>query len=256
MMANDPPNLYMLRLVLDAARVAREAVYQRLSLRHEDLGYLLHSYLSNLFGSATVQPFRELRGRTKWLPVVGYTKSGREDLIRYAADFADPARYAACDWDSFAVKPLPTDWRTGRSLSFELRACPVVRLSSEKEIPGRGGESLRYRAGAEIDAWEHTRFFGKDKEPEINREKAYSIWLRKRLGEGASLESMTLRSFRRLRLSRRDHGSPRKARILERPEAILHGRITIGDPGEFQNLLATGVGRHRAFGFGMLLLRP
>lgn len=255
-MVSDLPNLYMLRLEFDAARVAREAVHQDLSPRHEDLGYLLHSYLSDLFGSATVQPFRVLSGRTRWLPVLGYTKSTKEDLQHYAADFADPARYAACDWESFAAKPLPMEWRTGRSFSFELRACPVVRLSSEYEIPGRNGESFRYRAGAEIDAWEHSRFFGKDKKPAISREEAYSAWLRERLGEGASLESVAIRSFRRLRLSRRDHGSPRKARILERPEAILQGRMTIGDPVAFWNLLATGVGRHRAFGFGMLLLRP
>ena len=40
------------------------------------------------------------------------------------------------------------------------------------------------------------------------------------------------------------------------PDAIMHGALIVSDPGAFHALLARGVGRHCAFGFGMLLLRP
>ena len=40
------------------------------------------------------------------------------------------------------------------------------------------------------------------------------------------------------------------------PDATLQGTLAVVDSGAFQALLARGVGRHRAFGFGMLLLRP
>ncbi|WP_083761830.1 type I-E CRISPR-associated protein Cas6/Cse3/CasE [Alkalilimnicola ehrlichii MLHE-1] len=43
---------------------------------------------------------------------------------------------------------------------------------------------------------------------------------------------------------------------LVRPDALVTGRLTVRDPDTFATLVARGVGRHRAFGFGMLLLRP
>ena len=36
----------------------------------------------------------------------------------------------------------------------------------------------------------------------------------------------------------------------------MRGTITIVDPGKFTELVAHGIGRHRAYGYGMLLLRP
>ena len=38
--------------------------------------------------------------------------------------------------------------------------------------------------------------------------------------------------------------------------ATVHGTMTVTDPAAFAQLLAHGVGRHRAYGYGMLLLRP
>ena len=36
----------------------------------------------------------------------------------------------------------------------------------------------------------------------------------------------------------------------------MRGILAITDPTAFADLLARGVGRHRAYGYGMLLLRP
>ena len=36
----------------------------------------------------------------------------------------------------------------------------------------------------------------------------------------------------------------------------MQGNLTITEPEKFACLLARGVGRHRAYGYGMLLLRP
>jgi CRISPR system Cascade subunit CasE len=248
--------LYMVRLELDAARVARETINRNLSPRNDDLGYLVHCCLADLFGTGSVQPFRVLSERSRWLVVLGYTKTRSEELRQHAADFADPGHYAACDWDGLAVKPLPTEWQTGRRLLFNVRVCPVVRLSSDVEVHGKNGETRGYRAGSEIDAWEHFRFFAAKNQTDISRDDAYKNWLSERLGNAASISAANIRSFRRLRLTRRDHGRPRKAGILERPDVILQGDITVGDATAFETLLGSGVGRHRAFGFGMLLLRP
>ncbi|MDD4944986.1 MAG: type I-E CRISPR-associated protein Cas6/Cse3/CasE [Rhodoferax sp.] len=37
---------------------------------------------------------------------------------------------------------------------------------------------------------------------------------------------------------------------------MLAGQMRVTDPQAFAQLLANGLGRHRTFGFGLLLLRP
>ena len=59
-----------------------------------------------------------------------------------------------------------------------------------------------------------------------------------------------------LSLRQTHSGQNRSHRGVERPDALFTGEITVADPEAFCRLLARGVGRHRAFGFGMLLLRP
>ena len=48
----------------------------------------------------------------------------------------------------------------------------------------------------------------------------------------------------------------RPAQRVTGPDALFSGELTVHDPEGFAALIARGVGRHRAFGFGMLLLRP
>jgi CRISPR system Cascade subunit CasE len=243
----------MVRLELDAARLAHEGA--GLPPTQEDLGFLVHGLLASLFGEGTVQPFRVLDETARRVPVLGYTRRGESELREHAAAYADPARHAACTWDRLAIKPMP-DLPAGRRLGFELRACPVVRLGAAREVPGKTGVPLRYPAGREVDCWEHQRFFAPGGVAEVDRPAAYAGWLRERLGGAAELGPVRLDAFRRLRLLRRDHGSPRTSKTLERPEALLRGDLVVRDAAAFHRLLAQGVGRHRAFGFGMLLLRP
>jgi len=259
------PVLRLVRLELDAARLAREGLAARLPPTQEDLGYLVHATLAGLFGEGIVQPFRVLDETPRRVPrtrdatgrrvaVLAYTRHGEDELREHAATYADPARYAACAWDGLASKPMP-ELAAGRRLGFELRACPVVRLAAELEVAGKDGAPLRYQAGQEVDCWVHRRFMTREPE-EVGREAAYADWLRERLDGAAEATAVRLDGFRRLKLVRRDHCSPRKTRILERPDALLRGDLEVRDGGAFLRLLARGVGRHRAYGFGMVLLRP
>ena len=86
-----------------------------------------------------------------------------------------------------------------------------------------------------------------------SREAVYQDWLRERLARcgGATLESATLQSFQRTRAVRKQ-----RARYSEGPDALMRGNLVVTDGEAFAELLSTGVGRHRAYGYGMLLLRP
>jgi CRISPR system Cascade subunit CasE len=249
------PALRMVRLALDAAGLARAGRAAALPPRQDDLGVLVHAALAGLFGEGAVQPFRVLDETARQVPVLGYTSRGDEELRSHAAAFADPALYAACAWEGLASKPLP-ELAAGRRLGFELRACPVVRLAGGREVSDKEGKLQPYRAGVEVDAWAHRRFLARETEAVLDREAAYADWLRARMGEAATIETVRLHGFRRLRLVRRGHSSPRQTRVLERPEALLMGNLEVRDATAFHQLLARGLGRHRAFGFGMLLLRP
>jgi len=259
------PVLRLVRLDLDAARLAREGLAARLPPTQEDLGFLVHATLAGLFGEGAVQPFRVLdevprrvrrvpEAAGRQVPVLGYTRHAEDELREHAATYADPARYAACSWDGLASKAMP-QLAAGRRLGFELRACPVVRLAAELEVVAKDGAPQRYEAGQEIDSWVHRRFMARAPE-EVGREAAYTYWLRERLGGAAEVAAVRLDGFRRLKLVRRDHSSPRKTMILERPDALLRGDLEVRDGAAFLRLLARGVGRHRAYGFGMVLLRP
>ena len=87
------------------------------------------------------------------------------------------------------------------------------------------------------------------------REQVYAEWLSARFEQkgGATLEldSVKLVSFQRTRAHRK-----LRARHTEGPDAVMRGVLTVTDPEAFASTLAQGIGRHRSYGFGMLLLRP
>lgn len=84
----------------------------------------------------------------------------------------------------------------------------------------------------------------------------YRDWLARHLAAGGvEPERLALDSFRLSGTQRR--GSDRALHHLRRgPDALFSGVLRVADPDAFAALLARGVGRHRAFGYGMLLLRP
>ena len=65
-------------------------------------------------------------------------------------------------------------------------------------------------------------------------------------------------AFKRTRMLNRPIGRDgrRRQSETEGPDAVFRGRLRIEDDAGFTELLARGIGRHRAFGFGMLLLAP
>lgn len=83
-----------------------------------------------------------------------------------------------------------------------------------------------------------------------SREAVYASWFADRLGNAADVTDVRLTAFRRSFAARGD------GRGAEGPDAILHGTLTVRDPAAFTDRLRRGVGRHKAYGYGMLLLRP
>ena len=154
------------------------------------------------------------------------------------------------------AKAFPTRFTAGTRLGFDLRVRPVRRTKSEQNKSG-----VR-----ELDAFLHEALQHED-EPAFmensgrTRERVYNDWLNERFAGAAALEedgngipTAKLARFNRGVAVRRN--AERSNRGTEGPDAVIHGTLVVSDEAAFAALLANGVGRHKAYGYGMLLLRP
>jgi CRISPR system Cascade subunit CasE len=236
----------MIQLAPDMGRLARWAERRRLLAPHgaeDDLGYALHALLVANFGDFAPKPFALLRPPGRAAQLLAYSRHPGGDLRRAGSAFAEPEAAEAVGLHSLAAKAMPQDWPVGTRLGFEVRVRPMVRTD-------RDGNRDRSR---EVDAFVVSP-------PGSDRGTIYGEWLRARLDAGgADLVTARLDSFRLGPVMRRTAAEADGRRPMRKqvgPEATFTGALTIRDPDAFGALLARGVGRHRAFGFGMLLLRP
>jgi CRISPR system Cascade subunit CasE len=96
---------------------------------------------------------------------------------------------------------------------------------------------------------------------DLDRSEVYAQWLRELLVRqgGAELVDAIVTRYRLLGVTRKTKkdglGGARQSRIVSGPDVVLTGQLRVTDPQSFAQILSRGVGRHRAFGFGLLLLR-
>jgi len=244
---------HLIEVQLDLRALHRWAEERGLGRRGPfDEGRALHHLLSEVFGPGAVQPFRLMAApRAQRGTIYAYAGKDAAALREQSRATATPGIDAALDLDRMRSLQRPAaHWRAGQRLGFDLRIRPVVRLRAA--IQG-----TQFGKGKEVDAFlaeamkQHGGNTGGMEEAGRTREAVYLEWLAARLGPAATLDSEASRlaSFRRSRVHR-------GGRLTEGPDAVIHGTLTIADPAVFAERLARGVGRHRAYGYGMLLLRP
>ena len=229
--------------------------------RLQDPDHAAHCLLKECFGDLAPKPFRLIvpRGGSSGV-LYGYGPGDTDALREASAVWADPLQSQIIPGGKLDSKPMPTNWRVGKRLGFETRVRPVVRLQRDASRISpdvqRCFKEGEMRPGKECDVflWEAITY------PEMGgmqrrREQVYADWLSSQLdrigGAVLDVEKPRLVSFQRTRAIRKLHG-----RYSEGPDAVIRGNLTITDPDAFAALLARGVGRHRAYGYGMLLLRP
>lgn len=246
--------LHMIRLDPDIPRAARWGASQGVAVPGVDDGYLWHAVLAAAFGDHAPKPFRLVEpqdgvGRPY---LVGYARADAATLRVHAEAFADPAVVEAIRLDSLAGKAMPSAFAPGMRLGFDVRLRPTVRQT-------RDGDRTRKR---EIDVF--LQVAARDPDAELDRRDVYAQWLGTQMAAGgARLEDVRLAAQRRARILRRGQAQEDGTRPLKPhgrkgggPDIVMSGALVVEDPAAFAALLARGVGRHRAFGFGMLLLKP
>jgi CRISPR system Cascade subunit CasE len=252
--------LHLLHLRPDPRLLATWAARHHVIQAQGDLGYALHALLHAAMGDQAPQPFRYLDVEQGLL---AYTHLGPQEMQHIAA-MADPEVAAAlglgatAQHGGYSLRPFPSAWPDGHVLGFEVRVRPIVRE----------GKTQR-KAGKEVDAF--LSAVEKSNGAALDRGEVYAQWLRDQLapnetGEpcawrgGAQVLHAQLDRFRLLNVMRKTQrdqpDDKRKRQVVSGPDAVLRGQLRVLNSEAFSHLLARGVGRHRAFGFGLLLLRP
>lgn len=207
---------YLAHMSLDTRKFGRWAHRRRLS----DNDSASHAFITELFGRQVLQPYR-LYENDRELTLYAYTDH-TDDALCAAMQITGTPDVLDIVAQRPRTKEMPT-LNIGARVGFDLRFAPVRRIGSVERDAHAGGSS--------------------------SREDDYLKWLATKIQPAAELEDFRMHRFQ-TRHSRRA-----KMRV-QLPDVVAHGTVRVTDAEAFEVLLRGGVGRHKAYGYGMLLLRP
>jgi CRISPR system Cascade subunit CasE len=220
----------------------------RRGLEEATEGYVMHSVLAELFGDGA-PPVFDACGHS----VLAYSETTLGDLQSVAGLKAPPRLYRTCVWGDCAEKPMPSV-PCGVDVGFEVQCVPTVRKASDGVGENSDGERREWHEGQELDVF-LSEAWRRGQDADVERASVYRRWLDGHLERGgANLLEMEIKGFCVQKMTRRHHGCG--LRTITRPAATLSGRLGVVDPNAFEDLLMSGLGRHTAFGYGMLKLEP
>ena len=209
----------------------------------------IHRLLVESFGETAPRPFRLMAHRGNGggkITLYGYGQHDAEELQDAMASYADPLQMRVIPPERIGSKAMPPAWRSGRTMGFEVRIRPVVRRKTDPDARGRASRN------AELDAF---RPQGNAGENGLDRAGTYVRWLGRQMARNGAAKLMEDKA----RIIHYEQSRAAKAppdRAVIGPDVVVRGLIEIGNPESFQFMLARGIGRHRSFGYGMILLRP
>lgn len=208
-----------------------------------DKGHAMHCLLRECFGEQAPQPFKLIYPQNKPFGIIyGYARADAGVLQDTAELSAAPLQCQALPPELLESKPMPTDWWTGRKIGFTIETRPVYRIKT--------GSS---RTSQEIDVFDIEKRRGNSPEVRPTREQVYIRWLSCLI---AKAEAATVQEAETKLLAYHQSQTARKPgqKPFRGPNAIIRGNLTVKNGDAFTNMLRKGIGRHRAYGYGMLLL--
>ena len=246
--------LLLVRLRPNIERLTQWAIKKNyLPNRHStDLGYALHAALKASLGDTAPKPFvlrNETRNGHSSHEILGYVHANPEmDMARLSSPITPETEMLRVS--SMEIREMPNTWPLGTRLAFEVRIRPVVRAR----------RSGRFGATHEVDAavWATEQAARQQGQTPPGREDVYAMWLKTRIeNHGVDLLASEVIGIRRTRVRRRPMiGTERQARDSEGPDVLMRGKIRITNGEKFTQSLTGGIGRHKGFGFGCMLLAP
>ena len=215
--------------------------------------YLVHSVMAETF-SGCPSPFT-VQDKGRLLRILFYSDTDVDQIMKRAQLGSSPEAYEAIRWDEAASKPMPDPFPEALDLTFEVRACPVVRKASAGNGRSQDGQLREWDEGTELDAYLSEQW---TTDQDLTREDVYCNWLETQLKNrgGAELKSVKMEGFSLTEMTRRSHDEQRSIKTMKRPDVTLSGVLQVTDAEAFAQLLRSGIGRHKSYGYGLLKIRP
>lgn len=247
-------DLHLHSLAIDCRAATELARRQRLigDRDSRDDGYLTHAVLAAALGESAPRPFaleHELdptRVAEGDATVMSYSALSLDELMQRADE--EHGRIIA--WHRSRSLAVPRI-EAGQTVAFTARVAPIVR--SRAASPDRDGHGRGH--SREMDAFlaECIRV-GRD--VEVSREAVYRGWLQRQIGDAADVHRFELRDSRRAVAMRRGYRGQehRERHYMSLSTAVMRGSLLVRDERAFRAVMTRGLGRHRSFGLGMMLV--
>lgn len=207
----------------------------RRRLDSADIGHLCHNVFRDLWGDHAPAPFRPAEKMGN-INILGYADIDADDLMQRMQETGEPETVACIE--SIASKRMP-QFGAGNKFAFSVVLPPVKQ--------GRTEDGKRFERDAFLLS-----------PPNSDRESVYHDWLRERLEGPVKISHIKMESFQIKDICRRGYlgNGKRPAGPAKLPTATFCGEMEVVDSRGFSEMIRRGIGRHKAFGYGAILLKP
>jgi CRISPR system Cascade subunit CasE len=229
--------LHLMQAKIDPVRLARWSAEQKIS----DPDRAAHCLIYETFGAERApKPFLMKMEKTNPLEnwaVLAYTVLEETELRAIAKRNQKLAIESVMPPEAIRTTTVPDRWRPGTKLRFSVRVRPTQRGKWKEK--GRPAERDIYL----------------ERDEETSRGELYCQWvaeiMERQGGASPAAETLAMNQFTIRRIRRQ-----KTSGYTLGPDATISGALEVRDSERFSELLATGIGRHRAYGYGMMLLQP
>ena len=198
-----------------------------------DPGYVIKTILTEAFGGPVLRPWALRAQRQQHAVIVAYSSKPIDEITSRLGLALPSVRTCVGEVFGYPVPALAKEQR----LRYTVRLCPTIRSTNR-------GETDAFLLAADMVS----------PDAGLTRDAIYRQYLAERL-PGVRLDTCRLEGFQlHAMVRKREGGSGLAARKF--PDAVLSGELTLVEPSHFMEVLAKGVGRQRAFGYGMVMLQP
>lgn len=234
--------MHLIQFRANVQALMRRAADYGLPTKKVDEGYVVHSWMTSLWEQDSPRPFVIDKRSGPDVVIQGYSTQDAKQLTKAADMYASPEDYAVLDWSSLKSKELPMQWPKETEIRLTVTVIPTIRYRVIDEKNSR-----------ELDAYLHRvrtcEAAGIEVPP---REIVYGEWLTQRLAGFTVTHTPELQQHRLAELLRRTQGEHRKSNHICLPLATLSVVGSVVDDVAFSEMIRQGIGRHKAFGYGMV----
>jgi CRISPR system Cascade subunit CasE len=232
--------LKMLVLPFDANQLEAWATKRGLMAAGEfcDKAYATHSAFLAAIGTFAPRCCALRSSPQGGLELVAYSRFDESEFDRARSEFSKADVESVFDWENMTLRPLP-ELGAGKDITFFVRIRPIVRRSIADSFSGR-------QRDIEVDAY----LAAVESDKDADRELVYINWLSKKLGHDLPISNVKIEKFQISDILIAVKWGKRQ--FIKGPDVSLHGKMIINDIARFEEMLLSGIGRHKANGYGLV----